>query len=365
MNNYLETAISVILIFVIFSIITYVIQELVAINLRYRGKMLWKSISQLLDGFVVQGRLKLNSRLQTATGATPNTNSFFQHAQIKSLQKDLNKLPFYIPASNFALTMMDMVAKAATNRQGDFLKDIGAGLPTFSNANGNIYAVMKNLLDTSETVEELQKKLENWYNDYMDRVTGWYKSHTVVTIRLIAIGVTLFFNINIIKLTREIYNNAQMRAGLVAIAQGITDHPEVVSEFYTRNFEEASRQIDALYKEEMDTAQSPEQRLSVQKKIDDQKAVQADKYTKKRFAAIDSLTRQLSVTGLPIGWKQYPWEYNLKAYNLGEIFLVLLGWSIAAGCISMGAPFWFDLLIKLVNLRRAGIKPGAEDKRRQ
>ncbi|RAJ07023.1 hypothetical protein LX64_02152 [Chitinophaga skermanii] len=35
----------------------------------------------------------------------------------------------------------------------------------------------------------------------------------------------------------------------------------------------------------------------------------------------------------------------------------LLGWIITALALTLGAPFWFDLLKKLVNLRNAGIKP--------
>ncbi len=33
------------------------------------------------------------------------------------------------------------------------------------------------------------------------------------------------------------------------------------------------------------------------------------------------------------------------------------GWLLMAIAVSLGAPFWFDLLNKLVNLRMAGVKP--------
>ena len=35
----------------------------------------------------------------------------------------------------------------------------------------------------------------------------------------------------------------------------------------------------------------------------------------------------------------------------------LAGLLVTAGALSLGAPFWFDLLNKLVNLRAAGKKP--------
>lgn len=37
--------------------------------------------------------------------------------------------------------------------------------------------------------------------------------------------------------------------------------------------------------------------------------------------------------------------------------LHILGWLITALMISMGAPFWFDLLKKLINIRSAGVRP--------
>jgi hypothetical protein len=33
------------------------------------------------------------------------------------------------------------------------------------------------------------------------------------------------------------------------------------------------------------------------------------------------------------------------------------GWLIMAFALAFGAPFWFDLLGKLVNIRKSGLKP--------
>jgi hypothetical protein len=84
---------------------------------------------------------------------------------------------------------------------------------------------------------------------------------------------------------------------------------------------------------------------------------------------MDSLTRQLSSAHLPLGWKNSFWKDDIEGGTTGKtiinIFFVVAGWLIAAGCLSMGAPFWFNLLMKLVNVRRAGVKPSADDTKRQ
>jgi hypothetical protein len=63
---------------------------------------------------------------------------------------------------------------------------------------------------------------------------------------------------------------------------------------------------------------------------------------------------------LPLGWKNVT-----KVDFQGEKLLwVILGWVLGIIAISMGAPFWFDLLVKLVNVRKAGIKPESENVKR-
>ena len=55
---------------------------------------------------------------------------------------------------------------------------------------------------------------------------------------------------------------------------------------------------------------------------------------------------------LQIGWNKSAWDYLIS--NFPNLFLSLLGWLITSFAIALGAPFWFDLLNKMVALRGAG-----------
>lgn len=55
---------------------------------------------------------------------------------------------------------------------------------------------------------------------------------------------------------------------------------------------------------------------------------------------------------LPIGWGA-GWEAQLQA----DWATMLVGWLITAFSVLFGAPFWFDILQNLVNLRGTGNKP--------
>src|SRR5688572_29649592 len=131
MSNYIETAISLILIFFIFSVIAYVIQEIIAVNLQYRGKVLYKSLSNLFDDVKIKGRDFLAKKIGSISSS--NTDVFYSHPQIASLRKNLDRLPAYIPAANFSLAIMDMIAKAADPAQAQAaqLDKIRSGLNAF------------------------------------------------------------------------------------------------------------------------------------------------------------------------------------------------------------------------------------------
>jgi len=341
MNALLETGISLVLVFLIFSIIAYVIQELVAVNLRYRGKMLWKSISQLFGDDIIVGRINLLKTLPRQSSS--QTAVFFQHPQIISLQKDLKNLPSYIPSPNFALALIDMVGKQSTANAADTWTNFISGLQKLSANPGNIYTVLKNLADTSKDIKELQQKIESWFNDYMQRVSGWYASHVTAYIRIIALLLVLAFNLNVIRLSKTIYNDSQLRTSMVAMSEKLVDNPAMVSSFLDKSFDKEMAHRDTLYKKSIDSITDINQLAKLQAAYDSANAAIATTYTQNRRAQVDSLLSNLNATKLPLGWKSSWWQDDFAGSSSADTFknilLVLIGWFIAAGCISMGAPF--------------------------
>jgi len=55
---------------------------------------------------------------------------------------------------------------------------------------------------------------------------------------------------------------------------------------------------------------------------------------------------------LPVGWDHAPDSFGAGAFLFG-------GWLVTAVSVLFGAPFWFDLLQRLVNLRGTGSKPAS------
>ncbi len=363
MNGILETGISLVLVFLIFSIIAYVVQELISVNLKFRGNMLWKSMAQLFDGFNLKGWGKLAGDIDK--GQANITDLFYQHPQIQSLMKEKMRLPSYIPAANFALAVMDLIAKQAPAAgQTDFFQKVKDGLTTFKAQNGNLGQIIEDLINTSTDIQDLQTKIENWFNDYMKRVSGWYQSHILLSLRIIAIGLAIGFNLNVIKLSRTIYNNSELRASMVAVAGNLVDHPEIVNGYLNKDFDSRKNNVDTYFSAQLPdsaSADSAQKAMTVNKQWSDSVSSLVISYTKESRVQIDTLLRTIKGTGLPIGWSRATFKEDFCGKGWADTalkwFLAILGWLITAGCISMGAPFWFDLLVKLVNLRRSGGKP--------
>jgi hypothetical protein len=66
---------------------------------------------------------------------------------------------------------------------------------------------------------------------------------------------------------------------------------------------------------------------------------------------------------LPMGWhcgsaSDYTAVWKCVSAQLG--WLSVVGWCVTAAALTLGAPFWFDTLSKVVNLRGAGPKPAKQ-----
>lgn len=352
MNTYLETGIAIVLIILFFSIIVYVIQELIAANLRFRGKMLEASIRQILEGTNDDEKL---------------ANRLLQHPQVKMLNEQLAKMPSYIPAANFAMAVMDIVALKAPHVTNDLFTDYKNGCEAFVNGRGDIPVLLKSWVSNSKNVIELKAAIEKWFNEYMDRVSGWYKRKYRWITRIIAVIVAFSFNLDLIRISKTIYSDSILRTSLVNIAEKTVDQPEIIKRYYESSIESSLSDLekrDTILKN--DTLLNKTEIDSLRKIVKHQKDSILVNYSKQQILLIRSLADSVNIRGV-LGWPTKPWykiesDNSIKEKNGGEIVYMLLGLLIGAAFISMGAPFWFELLVKLVNIRRTGVKPKETNK---
>ncbi len=159
-------------------------------------------------------------------------------------------------------------------------------------------------------LDEFRTRLQNWYDMNASRLTGTMKRKALPATIIVAIALTLSVNADTIAISKYLYDNRE-------VAKTLADN--------------AANSID---------------RLNDRMKNDQAQASQATGDINKLRADIDTF-KAVIPAGLPLGWQQppKPWRQHLP------------GWIASIFAIVLGAPFWFDLLNKLVNLRNTRPKP--------
>ena len=369
---YLDTAIATIFVVLLFSVLTYSIQEWLAAVKQLRGKMLEKAI---FDAF--------NDSLNKSFGVL-----IYEHPNIDLLKRNQDSLPAYMPSANFATALIDLISKESTtvsyvvNAETKLLEEkvarfsnvpydnFKAGVETLNHS--DLKVLLQSFLLSTNTYTDLQNTIEIWFNQYMDRVSGWYRKKTSYTVGFIAALLVLVFNFDAIFLVKRIYNDSNLRGTLVAGAANAVNHPDEINAVLGKSIEKQISINDAVWQAKIKIADSTHKGnpdtlralnaawLAERNKIADSARVATQQQIKKEIETINGLN-------LPIGWKvddngiDFASTFRAKGR---PVWSILLGWVLAGVLISFGAPFWFNLLIKLVPLRKAGVKPAAESSKK-
>ena len=248
-----------------------------------------------------------------------------------------NKLPSYIPPSSFALALLDMVARrnpAVSKTPADVAAVAAAARDAAPMTMAMLQDAAKDLLEgtfadavrlaikSSSSLDEAQAFLEDWFNGAMDRVSGIYKRYTQGILLVLSAVICILLNVNTLVIAQALAQNPTLRAAVAADAQGAATNPDFTNALTSSNSAEATNAINTQ---------------------------------------VDQIER---IEGLPIGWggaavshlkALFPAHANFVQWLISALE-VLAGWLITAFAIMLGAPFWFDVLGKIMVIRST-VKP--------
>lgn len=257
-------------------------------------------------------------------------------------------LPSYIPSGDFASAVLDMAHQQAaaagtaiTAANTDWIQKVSST---------RLAELLRVAFRTAhDDPEQARLFIEHWFDGQMDRVSGWYKRRTQIILLAIGMACAIVLNVDAIAITQHLYRNDALRQLIVARAQSAS-HADTT-------------------KAAANGAPASAQGVPASAQAATSNAASAAPPGTDAFKAPREALDQLSGYGFPIGWAwnnsvpvpapqcalrgQLP---NTCTLDPGTTLFMILGWVITAFGISLGAPFWFDLLDKFMVVRST-VKP--------
>jgi hypothetical protein len=283
-SEVLDVAIGLFVIFFVLSTVCSGINEAIAGLLRKRAATLEEGLRELLRD----------------PGGSGLTQELLKHPLIGSLSSGI-RTPSYIPSHMFAVALVDLLIpskegqptierlRAALAEEGDDPQGLNP-----------LRRALLPLIDSAESeISKARESIEKWFDNGMDRVSGWYKRRQERNILIIALATAVLLNADTIMISNVLLKNPAVRAQAVELAR-------------------------------------------------------------QRGSSGELARADLAELQFPFGWTNVPWAESLGGptpvrvggglapasdfpYDFGSASLKLVGLLITTAAISLGAPFWFEL----------------------
>ena len=381
-NAALDVVIGLVFIFLLYSLLATIIQEIIATKLAFRSKILEKAILRMLeDGKTTSRSVLLDSvrgfyQLIFRSNNLKNkrfATAFYTHPLLKYLAEDnwFSK-PDYISATNFSKTMVDLLHGIEPNLQGinilriresvetgylkiqleasdkdnpankNYIEQRQAGT-TQPDINPETRLFLQSLLSESQgDIEKFKFLLEKWFNDTMERATGWYKRYTQYILFIVGFFIAVSFNVDTIIIAKKLASDPELAAN-VANRAGV----------FLEQQKEAGNQLRQLQSQGLDTTAE----FAVVKSEYDSLKQRTDTLMASAKALVNNDISSVNQV-LGLGYEcTHPRLLHTFFFLYPDASLAnFVGWLVTALAICLGAAFWFDLLSKLIKIRGTGVR---------
>jgi hypothetical protein len=333
--EFLDVAIGLVFVYLMLSLAVTAGNELFAAWFKRRAWMLKRAVGTMLDDRTV-------------------AKDLFDHPLIRSLQYGRTG-PSYIPSRMFAIALLDVLPGAGAASSG--------AARAASDSLTRTLALLKK--EAGADVDQYKDLIEVWFSQSMERVSGWYKRRTQVFLLLWAAVVTIGANADTFVIANALWRDPALRQAMVANAeryiaeqtppaQAAQQPAEVAPappplppyEQADADFQEASAQFDAAIAD-LRAMELPLGWRARQVPAEDAQDLEPDALATLRLVREDSSDE----------WPGALWDAGAFGRWLQAVDTHKFGWLITILAVSLGAPFWFDTLNRIMGIRSAGRAP--------
>jgi hypothetical protein len=320
LTAWVDVAIGLTIIYLSASLFVTIINEYIAQWMNLRGKDLYEALKRLIDDQSTRKFLKNNPALAL----------FFD-------DMDTKKAGSYVDTIVLARTLVGSLAApvlgpapAAQAPTPGAMEQVAAGLQNMQNSalKTHLQAVVRS---ASNDMNSIVTAVSEWAERSLTMLGEQYKRKLQRISFGIGLGIAVAFNLDTTALVGHLYKDKNARDAAVAVAERLTAQTD------QKIFEKC-------------TDMSHEQR-------------KADPSCGPILGLIDTvLYRNKTMGSLPIGWDtaaiptiEFSFDFSFWRFKR------IVGWVLTALAISLGAPFWFDLLNQFVNVRHGMRKPEVKE----
>lgn len=310
----LEVVISLVVVYFLMSTLVSFCNEFIAMIVNSRGKILHKSLQNLLD----ENKEDVDSFISKIYSSKFVTNL----ASKFSVANKINKKPSYIGAENFTSALIDEIQKGAGKKSyardfDELKKKIEALKDSFVKT--KLQEIITELEETQQAnITAIKKKISEWYESYMLTVTEVYKNYVRFWIFGISFFITFTMNIDSLVLIEYFYENKEKREVMISFAENLGKDNYKINDSLTGDdrVEDIKRLKNAV--------------------VDD-------------FDAFD----------LPYGWKKgmlntlNEEREVLNNQKKSSVFKKIIGLFLTTISLTLGAPFWYQLMVNLLALKKS------------
>jgi len=400
----LDTGIGIILIFLLLSFIATAVREGIEGWRKARAAYLEKGIVELLGGATTPDLPRIfyehpliGSLYQgdyTPLSKLPGFPAKARRAVRELVLPRGRKLPTYIPAKNFAGAIIDLAFRGtapsvyAANQIATEISVASIRANAYQLQNPRLVRALLSATDfAGDDISKVRDNLQDWFDASMDRVSGWYKRATQVWLFVIGFGLAAILNVQIFRVANALWRDKSLRETIAARAAAIAQ--DTAYRNYLRDTTNNANNIRtdvrrgslALTALDLpigwsDSAKKELRELRAAAKADT--ACDAPKPDTSRTAAEGrARPARKADTSCVVGAANKPPAGSApvklgaaKAAYRAFWFYTILAYVLTALAVTLGAPFWFDVLNKFIVIRST-VKPhekspeeGSEDRQK-
>ena len=322
LGTLLEIIVALIFIYLTSSLIISELQEQLAALLEFRARNLKKALEIFLGKETVKSLYNNGSLLSSLNQYTNLGKSVGpSYVEPKVLAESLISLVNSQLSDNEKLLKADFLGKNLVEEKTGIFKKL-ASISDFSKidklAIDRLIEIgySTKLKHDNPTLENFIDEIANTFTQIMERTSGVYKRNAKGVSFAFGFLAAALLNIDSFYVIEQLSKNPNLRQGINQVAT------EVI-----KNNEPCFKDAQA----------------------DPTKVAKCKEKLQVSVKDLEKINQPL-----PIGWNEKGWFNGEQIKEQNGLLQAIFGWLMTGVAVAMGAPFWFDILGKFINVRNTG-----------